>query len=208
MTLIAGLDETGLGSWAGPLVIVVAAFPKDASSPAGVCDSKKIKSRVKRTDVLSRILPAASWVGYGWSTAQDIDVLGVRRAWLQAAWRALEGAPLFELLIVDGERRVYPYEGKQSVVIRGDDLHWQVGAASIIAKVTRDREMEYLAQYHPDFGWERNSGYGTTEHQAAIRASGCSPLHRLSFVPAALQVDARLRRVVSNAARSLSTGEL
>lgn len=180
--LIAGLDEVGMGPVAGPQVVVVAAFagdrPKDL---ADVDDSKKL-SRKKREELVPAILKHTKFFGFGWSSAEEIDEFGKLECWQRAAMGALVGAPKFSNLIVDGEYRVEDYKGPQEVVVKADHLYWQVSAASILAKVMRDNDMEYLAEFHKGYGWETNAGYGTEAHLKAIKTLGLTQFHRRTFL--------------------------
>jgi ribonuclease HII len=179
--LIAGLDEVGYGALAGPLVIVVAAFPHDLLPLERVRDSKKC-SKKERERLVEPILEAAIFVNFGFASAKTIDRVGVAEAWQMAACMALEGAPSFHKLIVDGDRGVSSYDGEQEVLPKADALRWQVGAASIVAKVMRDLEMEELASHFPGYGWAQNVGYGTAKHKDGLQRLGPSPLHRLLFL--------------------------
>jgi ribonuclease HII len=178
--LRGGLDEVGRGCIAGPITIAVTAFPKDHPKIPGVRDSKKL-SKSKRELLAPRIYREAAFVGVGWVSAQFIDEHGITAAWQCAAMSALDGCPEMEL-IVDGIDKVEEYQGPQKTVVKADDKHWEVSAASIVAKVLRDREMEYMASYYPGYGWETNSGYGTSTHRNKILEVGTNHLHRMTFL--------------------------
>lgn len=182
MALIAGLDEVGLGAIAGPLVVVVAAFDADNPIPpeiATICDSKKA-SKKKRAALAPLAAKHADFFGVGWAEAWEIDKLGVAAAWQLAASMALKCAPEFKVLLVDGTRPVRPYSAEQRTVIKGDSLHWQISAASFIAKVVRDREMVDLDE-GGRYGWESGAGYGTKAHYANISEQGLCRQHRRLF---------------------------
>lgn len=181
MQLVAGLDEVGMGSLAGPLCIAVTVFPKTKTPITGVTDSKKLSAK-KRIVLAPRIVEEAVFVGVGWASSKIIDEWGLAEAWHRAALDALEGMPKVEMLWIDGEREVKGYEGKQTTVVKGDSLLWIIGAASIVAKVARDLTMHELSQSYRGFGWERNSGYGSKEHIARILKGGPSPQHRMTFL--------------------------
>lgn len=180
--LNAGLDEVGMGTWAGPLFIVVAAFSEKQCPVDGVADSKKLTSK-RRKELAPLIVKAAAYTGIGWSSAHEIDRHGVKTAWERAAVRALKGAPELNHLYIDGRRRVYFYDGAQSLHDKGESKHWQIAAASIVAKVLRDNEMEWMAQHYPEYSsWTSNSGYGTKEHQRSLISNEPTPLHRMYYL--------------------------
>jgi ribonuclease HII len=139
--LVAGLDEVGVGSLAGPLLIAVVAFPADLEPLEGINDSKKLTKASQRR-LFPGIMRKASFIGLGWAHPLQIDRLGMARCWQLAAAEAMKHAPEFSHLYVDGLREVDGYEGSQSAEVKGDARFWQVGAASIIAKVTRDKDMK------------------------------------------------------------------
>ena len=178
--LRGGLDEVGRGCLAGPLTIAVVAFAADHPQIPGVRDSKKM-SKKQRELLAPRIYREAAFIGLGWVDAQYIDKHGMVVAWQEAAMRALEGAPEMEL-IVDGVDIVSDYTGKQRAVVKADDKHWEVSAASVVAKVLRDKEMAYMASFYPGFAWESNSGYGTAAHRKQILDAGPNHLHRMTFL--------------------------
>lgn len=179
--LLAGLDEVGLGCLAGPICIVVVAFPKDFPPIPGVKDSKKL-SRKKREKLAPQILKAASFFGIGWSHPQLVDGVGIAKAWQHAANQALKGAPRFDCLYVDGMRRVKSYQGPEVVEPKGEDKWWQVAAASIVAKVSRDHDLREMASIYPGYGFEKHVGYGTKVHTKQILELGPCPYHRMSFL--------------------------
>lgn len=180
-TLIAGLDEVGMGSLAGPIVVCVVAFDEDKTKIAGVKDSKKCTA-ANREKLIVRIVNEAAFVGMGYSSAKDIDKLGIPGAWQLAAKMALEHAPKFKQLIVDGDRPVAKHIGHQRCLPKADVIHWQVSAASIVAKVMRDAHMACLGGHYRGYGWGTNAGYGTEKHRDKILSSGATPLHRERFL--------------------------
>lgn len=179
--LNAGLDEVGMGPWAGPVLVVVAAFPFDKAKIPGVTDSKRL-SKAKREELAPQIFAEAAFIGCGWATAAEIDKHRLGNAWQMAAKRALDGAPEFVHLLIDGQRKVQNYVGDQRTFVRGELEYWQIAAASVVAKVLRDHEMEYLAEFYPDYGFDTHSGYGTDEHKAKLLEVGPCPEHRLTFL--------------------------
>jgi ribonuclease HII len=180
-SLVAGLDEVGMGSLAGPLTIAVVAFPLGMAPVEGVNDSKKL-SRAKRSRLAPIIVEVASFVGLGWADNDMIDQHGIAYAWQHAAQIALRGLPDVTELMIDGLRRVDYYSGNQNTYVKGDARFWQIGAASIVAKVVRDNTMRDLAKSFPAYGWESNCGYGSKGHYKQIRLAGVSPFHRKSFL--------------------------
>lgn len=180
--LIAGLDEVGMGPLAGPLTVVVTLFGKKKPERLnGVMDSKKMKPK-DREALAPIIIEEAEFFSTGWVSPWEIDELGMAAAWELACTRALETLPESDNLLVDGNRVIKSYGGGQRVVIKGDNIHWQISAASVLAKVLRDREMAYLSQHYPGYGWETNMGYGTKTHIAALKEMGPTPHHRQSFI--------------------------
>lgn len=178
--LVAGVDEAGRGPWAGPVVASAVILDRSAI-PAGLNDSKKL-SRPKRAALFDLIRKTAS-VGVGQASVEEIDEINILQASLLAMSRAL--AQLDRLpgaVLVDGNHAPR-CELPVQCVVKGDALSLSVAAASIVAKVTRDRIMEDLAKIHPAYGWERNAGYGTQEHRQALSLVGITPHHRKSFAP-------------------------
>ncbi|MFC4139232.1 MULTISPECIES: ribonuclease HII [unclassified Microbacterium] len=191
--LIIALDEVGRGALAGP--VAVGAAVMDAAGarrrvPDGLRDSKLVTER-RRPDVASR---AAAWVvasDVGWASAAEIDEVGIMRALGLAASRAICGVMGTDvigertLVILDGNHDyvsgVHPSRLRVRPVIKADRDCASVSAASVIAKVARDSLMVELHDQHPAYQWERNKGYASTEHRAAIRECGLSPWHRASW---------------------------
>jgi ribonuclease HII len=178
--IVAGIDEAGRGPWAGP--VVAAAVILDRScAPAGINDSKLL-SRPRREALFDAIM-AVAHVGTGVCTSEEVDRYNVLGATKRAMCRAYEALALKpDMALIDGNQLpALPCE--MDAIIDGDALCVSIAAASIIAKVTRDRMMVALAQEYPHYGWERNAGYGTREHQEALARHGVTPQHRRSFAP-------------------------
>lgn len=177
--LIAGVDEAGRGPWAGPVVAAAVIFT--GKPPAGINDSKQLSAQ-EREKLFPKI-QAAAYVGIGISAVGLIDEINIYHATHAAmcdAIKALACAPA--AVLVDGNR--YPkLDMPAEALIGGDALSISIAAASIIAKVTRDRIMRELAASFPNYAWERNKGYGTAEHAAALRQFGVTCHHRRSFRP-------------------------
>jgi ribonuclease HII len=179
--LNAGLDEVGMGCWAGPLLVVVAAFRADQEPIEGVDDSKKLTA-YKREILAPQIVRAAEFIGMGWVSAKEIDKHKMANAWQMAAKRALVGAPGFSHLYVDGQRAVSSFKGDQSTHEKGESKFWEIAAASVVAKVLRDKEMEHMHEFYPGYGFAQNAGYGTEVHRRYLRSFGPTPIHRMFYL--------------------------
>lgn len=184
--LVAGIDEAGRGPWAGPVVAAAAildpaTLPEDVRSQLD--DSKKLSRKVRET--LFDLLQNCAHTGVGIASVAEIDELNVLAATMLAMQRAVDALPVEpESALVDGNRAPDLPCCVQTVV-RGDSRSFSIAAASIIAKVSRDRIMHDLANIHPEYGWEKNAGYGTKAHQAGLAAHGVTIHHRRSFKPIA-----------------------
>ncbi len=184
--VVAGIDEAGRGPWAGP--VVAAAVVLDSGSlPLELCqridDSKKL-SAARRLDVFERLRQCAV-VGIGKAEVDEIDAINILAATHVAMARAVDAlAVLPDVALVDGNRAP-ALPCRVQCVVGGDGLSLSIAAASIVAKVTRDRIMAGLAVTFPGYGWERNVGYGTAEHRGALERLGVTPHHRRSFRPVA-----------------------
>ncbi len=177
---VAGVDEAGRGPLAGP--VVAAAVILDAERiPDGLDDSKKLTAL--RREALYEAILACAVVGVGEASVDEIDLLNIRQAThlaMARAVRALTKPPAFAL--VDGnDAPALPC--RCETIIGGDGLSVSIAAASIVAKVTRDRQMRDLHNFHPGYGWDSNMGYGTEAHMAAINRLGPCLHHRRSFAP-------------------------
>ncbi len=179
MRLIAGLDEVGQGALAGCLVIAAVAFPAGPCPIPGVRDSKKCR-RWEIWDMAPHIVDQAAYVGVGFVQPWQIDKWGLSSAWQYAANMALHGIPDCDL-IVDGRVRVRDFKGPQKAEPKADDTYWQVSAASIVAKRSRDGDMLQFAEHYPEYMFEHNVGYGSKDHIEAIVRYGLSPIHRRNF---------------------------
>lgn len=180
---VAGIDEAGRGPWAGP-VVAAAVILDEAAIPTGIADSKALDADARER--LYGQIVATSVVGVGVADVDRIDRDNILNAtmWAMAeAVRALTVKP--RLALVDGNRSPR-LACETRTLVKGDALCLSIAAASIIAKVTRDRLMIELAGRWPDYGFERHKGYGTPEHKAALARHGATPLHRRSFKPVQL----------------------
>lgn len=177
--LIAGVDEAGMGPLAGPIV-AAAVILGDAAGIRGIDDSKKLDSG-KRARLAGEIRERADGISIGLADIDEIDELNVYHAGILAMRRAVEGlSPKPNHVLVDA-RRIPDIGIAQSAFIRGDSRSLSIAAASIIAKTHRDALMEELDRKHPGYGFSRHKGYGTPEHQAALRRLGVSRVHRTSY---------------------------
>jgi ribonuclease HII len=178
---IAGVDEAGRGPWAGPVVAAAVLFRSARSIPDGLDDSKRLTAE-RREELWLEIRDVAR-VGVGIVPVEDIDRINILQATMRAMAEAvaqLGDAP--EVVLVDGNRA--PALAQRTVtVVEGDRLCPSIAAASIVAKVTRDRLMCELGDGFPPYGWHNNKGYGTPAHAEAILAHGVTAHHRRSFAP-------------------------
>jgi ribonuclease HII len=177
---VAGIDEAGRGPWAGPVVAAAVILDPD-TIPDGLDDSKTLTARQRAE--LYAALEGCARLGVGAASVAEIDALNVLEATMLAMRRALDRLRLVPALaLVDGNRAPL-LACPARAIVKGDGRSLSIAAASIVAKVTRDRLMARLARAHPGFGWERNAGYGTAEHRAALARQGPTPHHRQSFAP-------------------------
>jgi ribonuclease HII len=177
-----GVDEAGRGPWAGPVVAAAVVLDPD-NIPAGLNDSKKL-TEAKREALFDPIMKSAR-VGVGFASVSLIDEINI----LQATYRAMGEAVTAlgnatTLALVDGNRAP-PLSIRVQTIIEGDGKCLSIAAASIIAKVTRDRVMHDLDAIHPGYGFAKHKGYGTAAHMAALQRLGPCPAHRKSFKPIA-----------------------
>ena len=180
--LEAGIDEVGRGCLAGPVVAAAVILPEDFDLP-GLTDSKQLTAHRRESyDLLIR--ERATAVSVGSATVEEIDRLNILGATFLAMERAIEGLePRPEYLLIDGNRFRSHLEIPYETIVGGDGRVASIAAASIVAKVYRDHLMAHLAEEYPQYHWERNAGYGTAAHLAAIRSHGLTPHHRRTFAP-------------------------
>ena len=176
----AGVDEAGRGALAGPVIAAAVILPDDVMI-TGLDDSKRLTPA--RRDVLyDKITDLATAVGVGRSDASVIDTVNIRRANLLAMKEAVEAlSPAPGHLLIDGIDTI-DWQGPQTTVVGGDARSVSIAAASIIAKVTRDRIMVACDPDFPEYGFARHKGYGTAAHLSALEAHGPSTVHRRSFL--------------------------
>jgi ribonuclease HII len=178
---VAGIDEAGRGPWAGP-VVAAAVILDPALVPPGIDDSKRLSGR--RREMLLEAILASARVGVGRASVGEIDAMNVSQATFLAMRRAVAALPARPAsALVDGTFVPPGLPCPAEAVTGGDGRCLSIAAASIVAKVTRDRIMARLAAAWPGYGWERNAGYGTAEHRAALLRLGVTPHHRRSFRP-------------------------
>ncbi len=176
----AGVDEAGRGALAGPVVAAAVILPDDALIP-GLDDSKRL-TPAKRDTLYGVITSMATAIGVGRSEAVVIDTVNIRRANLLAMKEAVEAlAPAPGHLLIDGIDTI-DWQGPQTTVVGGDARSLCIAAASVIAKVTRDRIMIACDPDYPEYGFARHKGYGTAAHLAALEIHGPSDVHRRSFL--------------------------
>ncbi len=178
--VVAGIDEAGRGPWAGPVVAAAVILDRD-HTPSGLDDSKRLSA--SRREDLYRALVRGADVGIGVATVDEIDELNILQATFLAMRRAAEAVTAKpELALVDGNAAP-GLSCPVRTIVKGDQKCPSIAAASIVAKVTRDRLMTELAREYPNYGWERNKGYGTKDHRQALIRHGVTPHHRRSFKP-------------------------
>lgn len=182
VALLAGVDEVGRGPLVG--AVVTAAVILDPARPiAGLADSKKLSEK-KRLLLAEQIRSQALCWSLGRAEVAEIDALNILHATMLAMQRAVDGLSIQpEWVLVDGNRVPSGLQHKASAVVKGDSLVAEISAASILAKVARDAEMQTLHQQHPEYNFAAHKGYPTAEHLAAIVKFGVLPSHRQSFKP-------------------------
>lgn len=184
---IVGVDEAGCGPWAGPVIAAAAIldYGFDTSVLSHIRDSKQmtLQQRLLVWDAFQKWQGKTIWFSVGEASVFEIDQLNIREATKLAMKRAIDGInPDFSHILIDGNRA--PELNKTySLIIKGDQKSLSIAAASIIAKVTRDRIMNHLHEAHPQYHWHKNAGYGTNLHQQAIALGGITSYHRQSFRP-------------------------
>lgn len=193
-TRVAGVDEAGRGPLAGPVVAAAVVLDRTRLTDAeltGLNDSKKMTALAR--DRLFAYINATAEVGVGIADVADIDRLNILQASMRAmadAVAALPSPP--DIALIDGNRVPTDLCCAGDAVVRGDGRSLSVAAASVIAKVTRDRIMVDLDSRYPGYGWARNAGYGTKEHLAALGRLGVTPHHRTTFAPVRVLIEGAL----------------
>lgn len=183
MPLICGVDEAGRGPLVGSVVAAAVVLPEEGI--AGLRDSKKLSA--KRRDALYEEIISRARYGIGEASAAEIDELNILRATFLAMRRAVEKLALTDLAVIVDGNQLPNFEGlgvySLEALVKGDDLVPAISAASILAKVTRDRQMLALDELYPQYGFARHQGYGTAVHLEALKRYGPCEQHRRSFRP-------------------------
>lgn len=182
--IVIGVDEAGRGPLAGNVVAAAAILKKYSSDLDEINDSKKLTE--KKREKLFDVIMENFYIGVGEATPEEIDEINILNATFLAMRRALENlkkqCSTNHLVLVDGNFKIREYEGEQEFVIKGDAKSLSIAAASIIAKVTRDREMIEEGKKYPEYKFEKHKGYGTKLHKEKLLELGVLPIHRKSFL--------------------------
>ena len=182
--IVIGVDEAGRGPLAGNVVAAAAILKKYSNDLDEINDSKKLTE--KKREKLFDVIMENFYIGVGEATPEEIDEINILNATFLAMRRALKNlkkqCSTDYLVLVDGNFKIREYEGEQEFVIKGDAKSLSIAAASIIAKVTRDREMIEEGKKYPEYKFEKHKGYGTKLHKEKLLELGVLPIHRKSFL--------------------------
>ena len=179
-----GIDEVGRGALAGPLVVAGCCFHENPGFTRGLDDSKKLS--IKKRESLDSDIKSNTFFSIVSISSEVVDSIGLTKAIRSAILEILMSMPKDEDIMLDGKYNFLKdtiYESRTKVVVKADQKYTSVMAASIIAKVERDKEMRQYALKYPDYGFETNVGYGTKKHMQALNQIGVTPIHRKSFKP-------------------------
>lgn len=180
VNILCGVDEAGRGPLAGPVCAAAVVLPRGLEIP-GLNDSKKLSEK-KREALYDVIISSAMAYGIAFADVEEIERLNILHATFLAMNRAIAQLSVRpELALIDGNRDS-DIEVPSSCIVKGDSRCADIAAASILAKVTRDRYMIKMAEQYPQYGFEQHKGYGTKQHYAALREYGATPIHRMSFL--------------------------
>lgn len=178
---ICGVDEVGRGPLAGPVVAAAVIFPKDLIIPY-VNDSKKLKE-AKREELFNHIMSEAISVGFGSVDNSRIDEINILQSTFEAMRQAVSGLNIRpDIILVDGNKKIPKLDIIQHTVVSGDAKCLSIAAASIVAKVVRDRYMKEMDIKYPMYDFASNKGYGSKKHYTGIKEFGISPIHRKTFI--------------------------
>ncbi len=179
---VVGVDEVGMATLAGPVVAAACLVTPDVRLIRAVRDSKLL-TRQQREALVPEIRDRVAKIGIGAASVAEIHRLNIYHASHLAMLRALRQIGAYDHVLVDGRRILDPAfaPGRHTEIVKGDRKSFAIAAASIVAKVTRDRLMEKLAVRYPGYGWEHNCGYPTIDHRKALRELGITPFHRQDF---------------------------
>ena len=176
--IVAGMDEVGRGPLAGNVVTACVVMPDQPVIP-WIDDSKKL-SESRREKVYEEIMANALYIGIGEVSPEEIDRINILEATRKAMRTAASAVPA-DIFLIDAVTGLW-LNGREVPIIKGDATSYSIAAASIVAKVVRDRQMIELDRLYPEYGFARNKGYGTKEHTDALRRIGPCPAHRRSFI--------------------------
>ena len=190
--LVAGIDEAGRGPWVGPVVAGAVVFLKKEIHPGllkSLNDSKKLSAK-KREELYELIVQESKvgnlCYGIGESSAKEIDDINILQATFNAMRRAVDNLSVVpNVALIDGNQTPKPFKCTVKTVVKGDSISMSIAAASIVAKVYRDNLLKDLALKYPQYGFEKNAGYGTKVHIEALKTFGVTPEHRMSYKPVA-----------------------
>ncbi|MBO7327795.1 MAG: ribonuclease HII [Lentisphaeria bacterium] len=180
-SFIAGVDEAGRGPLAGPVTAAAVILPADVEELPGVFDSKQLKESEREELFAALYAVPGIRISVASATPEEIDRLNILRATHEAMRRAVAGLQEADFVLVDGLPVQFLLPSKN--IVKGDARCASIAAASIIAKVTRDREMMKLDEQYPQYGFAKHKGYGTADHLEALQKYGPLPVHRKSFRP-------------------------
>ena len=180
VNILCGVDEAGRGPLAGPVCAAAVILPRGLEIP-GLNDSKKLSEK-RREALYDVIISSAMAYGIAFADVEEIERLNILHATFLAMNRAIAQLSVRpELALIDGNRDS-DIEVSSRCIVKGDSRCADIAAASILAKVTRDRYMIKMAEQYPQYGFEQHKGYGTKQHYAALREYGATPIHRMSFL--------------------------
>ncbi len=183
----AGMDEAGRGPLVGNVVAACVVMPKEPLI-LWVDDSKKLSEK-RREETYEEIMRTALYVGVGQATPEEIDRMNILEATKKAMREAAAQVPA-DIFLIDAVKNI-GLNGREVPIIKGDATSYAIAASSIVAKVTRDRQLVALDKQYPQYGFARNKGYGTPEHIAALKAYGPTPAHRRTFIGRFVPVEAK-----------------